>query len=53
MVAIGGWGDTDSFSKAAKTEGSRALFARNVARMVKETGADGMCSLRCCVGGCG
>ena len=53
MVAIGGWGDTDSFSKAAKTEGCRALFARNVARMVKETGADGMFSLQCRVGGCG
>jgi GH18 family chitinase len=41
MVAIGGWGDTGSFSKAAKTEESREVFAKNVARMVEETGADG------------
>ena len=42
MVAIGGWGDTEGFEVAAKTNSSRELFARNVARMVKETGADGM-----------
>ncbi|KAF2680144.1 glycoside hydrolase family 18 protein [Lentithecium fluviatile CBS 122367] len=42
MIAIGGWGDTDNFSKAAKTEETRSLFARNVARMIEETGADGV-----------
>lgn len=41
MVAIGGWGDTEGFEVAARTEGSRRLFARNVARMVEVTGADG------------
>lgn len=42
MVAIGGWGDTDGFSKAAKKEESRNLFAENVAKMVRSTGADGL-----------
>lgn len=41
MVAIGGWGDTEGFEVAAKTEGSRRLFARNMMRMVEDTGADG------------
>lgn len=41
MVAIGGWGDTAGFEVAAKTETSRRLFARNVKKMVEETGADG------------
>jgi hypothetical protein len=41
MVAIGGWGDTEGFSKAAATEDSRKLFARNVRAMVDSTGADG------------
>jgi GH18 family chitinase len=41
MVAIGGWGDDEGFEVAARTEESRELFARNVARMVKSTGADG------------
>ena len=41
MVAIGGWGDTDGFSKAAATQESRARFASNVKHMVDETGADG------------
>ena len=41
MVAIGGWGDTEGFEVAARTESSRKLFARNVGRMVEETGADG------------
>lgn len=45
MIAIGGWGDTESFSNAAKTEETRALFAKNVARMVHETGADGEFSI--------
>ncbi|KAF1957286.1 42 kDa endochitinase-like protein [Byssothecium circinans] len=42
MVAIGGWGNTDGFSTAAKTAESRDLFAQNVARMVEQTGADGI-----------
>jgi GH18 family chitinase len=41
MVAIGGWGDTAGFDKAARTDESRARFARNVAAMVRDTGADG------------
>jgi GH18 family chitinase len=45
MVAIGGWGDTEGFAKAARSEASRALFAENVARMVVQTGADGEESL--------
>lgn len=42
MVAIGGWGDTQGFSEAALTDASRKKFAKNVARMVKDTGADGI-----------
>ncbi|KAI0874317.1 glycoside hydrolase family 18 protein [Hypoxylon argillaceum] len=42
MVAIGGWGDTSGFDTAARTEQSRASFARNVADMVQDTGADGV-----------
>lgn len=41
MVAIGGWGDTTGFSKAAATDSSRKLFARNVKAMIEKTGADG------------
>jgi GH18 family chitinase len=41
MVAIGGWGDTEGFSEAAKSEEGRRLFARNVRAMVEFTGADG------------
>ncbi len=41
MAAIGGWGNTDGFSKAAKSDESRALFARNVRAMIEQTGADG------------
>lgn len=40
MVAIGGWGDT-GFAKAAASESTRKLFAKNVKRMVDSTGADG------------
>lgn len=40
LVAIGGWGD-DQFSVAARNDTSRKAFARNVARMVESTGADG------------
>ncbi|KAL8358813.1 hypothetical protein RB601_009930 [Gaeumannomyces tritici] len=42
MVAIGGWGDTEGFATAARTEESRRRFATNVARMVAATGADGV-----------
>jgi GH18 family chitinase len=41
MVAIGGWGDTAGLSKAAQTNESRKLFAKNVKTMVDHTGADG------------
>lgn len=43
LVAIGGWGDT-GFAVAARNDTSRKMFARNVARMVEATGADGMFS---------
>lgn len=42
MVAIGGWGDSAGFDEGACTDESRAKFARNVAAMVKDTGADGV-----------
>jgi GH18 family chitinase len=41
MIAIGGWGDTVGFSKAATTVNTRRLFAKNVKAMVDATGADG------------
>ena len=41
MVAIGGWGDVEGFEVAAKTQTGRELFAKNVKKMVDETGADG------------
>lgn len=41
LVAIGGWGDSAGFDTGACTDESRAKFARNVAAMVDETGADG------------
>ncbi len=41
MVAIGGWGDTEGFSRAAATERGRKLFAKNVRTLVDSTGADG------------
>ncbi|KAL3707153.1 hypothetical protein TMatcc_005130 [Talaromyces marneffei ATCC 18224] len=42
MIAIGGWGDTEGFSKAAATDTSRKLFAQNVKKMIGATGADGV-----------
>jgi GH18 family chitinase len=42
QVAIGGWGDTAGFDKAARTEESRTLFAENVRAMLDATGADGV-----------
>lgn len=41
QVAIGGWGNTDGFSQAAKTNESRRLFAGNIKTMIETTGADG------------
>jgi GH18 family chitinase len=41
QVAIGGWGNTDGFSAAAKTPENRSLFANNVKNMLDATGADG------------
>ena len=41
QVAIGGWGNTDGFSQAAKAVESRKLFAMNVKAMLDATGADG------------
>lgn len=42
LVAIGGWGDDKGFPLAAETDASRELFARNVAKMIVDTGADGV-----------
>ncbi|KAF2031365.1 42 kDa endochitinase-like protein [Setomelanomma holmii] len=42
QVAIGGWGDTAGFEKAAETLESRELFAQNVHAMLDATGADGV-----------
>jgi len=41
QVAIGGWGNTDGFLQAAKTNESRRLFARNIKAMIDATGTDG------------
>ncbi|KAJ8114056.1 hypothetical protein OPT61_g3972 [Boeremia exigua] len=42
QIAIGGWGNTEPFSIAAKTEKSRKLFAKNIRAMIDATGADGV-----------
>jgi hypothetical protein len=42
LVAIGGWGDDEGFETAARTEEGQELWASNVARMVSDTGADGL-----------
>ncbi|KAJ4989429.1 glycosyl hydrolase family 18 [Stagonosporopsis vannaccii] len=42
QVAIGGWGNTDGFSEAARTEEGRKIFAHNVKAMIDATGADGV-----------
>jgi chitinase len=42
MIAIGGWGDTEGFSEAAKTEASRERYAKNVASMLESNGFDGV-----------
>ncbi|GAB7354633.1 hypothetical protein MBLNU459_g5068t2 [Dothideomycetes sp. NU459] len=41
MIAIGGWGDTQGFSRAAASDASRKLFATNIKAMLEDTGADG------------
>lgn len=41
MVAIGGWGDTAGFALGAATKEGRQNWARNVAAMIRDTGADG------------
>ncbi|KAJ5124162.1 uncharacterized protein N7515_007987 [Penicillium bovifimosum] len=42
MIAIGGWGDTEGFTEAAKTEASRERYAKNVASMLDANGFDGV-----------
>ncbi|OTA87164.1 glycoside hydrolase family 18 protein [Hypoxylon sp. CO27-5] len=42
MVAIGGWGDSADFVPAARTVEGQVRFARNIAAMVRDTGADGV-----------
>ena len=42
LIAIGGWGDTSGFSAGAKDNNTRATYAKNVAAMLKSTGADGV-----------
>lgn len=41
-VAIGGWGDNDGFSVAARSDASRRRWAKHVAAMVEQLGADGI-----------
>ncbi|KAH6877140.1 glycoside hydrolase superfamily [Thelonectria olida] len=41
-VAIGGWGDNDGFAVAAKSDASRKRWAKQVAVMVEQVGADGV-----------
>jgi hypothetical protein len=42
QIAIGGWGDTAGFERAAETPETRELFARNVKAMLDATDADGV-----------
>lgn len=42
MVAVGGWGDTEGFGEGAKDEKSRERYARNLAKVVEESGFDGV-----------
>lgn len=42
LVAIGGWGDSLGFEKAARNETSRIRWAAKVKAMVDATGADGV-----------
>ncbi|KAH7166320.1 glycoside hydrolase superfamily [Dactylonectria macrodidyma] len=41
-VAIGGWGDNHGFEVAARSDTSRARWAKQVAAMVEAVGADGV-----------
>jgi len=42
IIALGGWGDTSGFSTGAQGESTRTTYARNVAKMLEATGADGV-----------
>lgn len=42
MISIGGWGDTAGFSAGAANNRSRALYAKNIAEMLKTHGFDGV-----------
>lgn len=42
MVAIGGWGDSHGFEKAAETRESREAWTKQVKTMVDRTGCDGI-----------
>jgi GH18 family chitinase len=42
LIAIGGWGDDEGFEIAARSKERQELWASNVARMVTDTGADGL-----------
>ena len=42
LIAVGGWGDDNDFPIAARSEESRKQFASNVAKMLRDTGADGV-----------
>ena len=39
-MAIGGWGDTDGFSKGSATNATRAVYARKVAQTMTDLGYD-------------
>jgi len=41
-IAIGGWGDTSGFSTGAQGDSTRQTYAKNVAQMLQDTGADGV-----------
>ncbi|KAK7748154.1 hypothetical protein SLS53_001409 [Cytospora paraplurivora] len=42
LVAIGGWGDDKGFPEGARSGDTRQRFASNVAKMLRDTGADGV-----------
>lgn len=42
LVAIGGWGDDKGFPEAARSRDTRQQFANNVAKMLRDTGANGV-----------
>jgi hypothetical protein len=41
MVGIGGWGDSEGFEQAARSEEVLGVVVRNMGRMLEDTGADG------------